>query len=155
MKQPLDGRWLKMLALIPLLSLAVACDPAPRRLTEPESIGVLSLPLRATIDSHFIRQAALSPRTTVTITSVGVLVDEANRPESPRNYRLELSSSAAPGAVADAGRLLLRTPGSPRFDEAMPCKLRPGVYNIVEPASGLTVGILIVYPDCRMEVYTG
>lgn len=34
------------------------------------------------------------------------------------------------------------------------CLLPPGVYGITD-SSGTLAGILIVYPDCRMEVYTG
>jgi hypothetical protein len=32
------------------------------------------------------------------------------------------------------------------------CLLPPGVYGITD-SSGALVGLLIVYPDCRMEVY--
>lgn len=32
------------------------------------------------------------------------------------------------------------------------CLLPPGVYGITD-SSGAVVGLLIVYPDCRMEVY--
>ena len=32
------------------------------------------------------------------------------------------------------------------------CVIPPGVYGIVD-AEGNLVGLLIVYPDCRMEVY--
>ena len=35
---------------------------------------------------------------------------------------------------------------------AEPCLIPPGVYGIVD-SSGNVVGLLIVYPDCRMEVY--
>jgi hypothetical protein len=33
------------------------------------------------------------------------------------------------------------------------CTLEPGVYGITD-STGRLVGILIVYPDCRMEVFT-
>ena len=32
------------------------------------------------------------------------------------------------------------------------CPLEPGVYGLVD-STGSLVGILIVYPDCRMEVF--
>lgn len=32
------------------------------------------------------------------------------------------------------------------------CLLQPGVYGITD-SNGALVGLLIVYPDCRMEVY--
>lgn len=32
------------------------------------------------------------------------------------------------------------------------CLIPPGVYGIID-AEGDLVGLLIVYPDCRMEVY--
>ena len=35
---------------------------------------------------------------------------------------------------------------------AAQCVLEPGVYGIVD-TSGSLVGILIVYPDCRLEVF--
>jgi hypothetical protein len=35
---------------------------------------------------------------------------------------------------------------------AVQCVFPPGVYGIVD-SSGTLVGLLIVYPDCRMEVY--
>lgn len=35
---------------------------------------------------------------------------------------------------------------------AAQCILAPGVYGIVD-SSGTLVGILIVYPDCRIEVF--
>lgn len=55
---------------------------------------------------------------------------------------LGLALSVAPAAAAET-----RLAGSS-------CVLPPGVYGITD-SSGTLVGILIVYPDCRMEVYTG
>ncbi|HST58865.1 MAG TPA: hypothetical protein VLK84_09260 [Longimicrobium sp.] len=51
--------------------------------------------------------------------------------------------AAAPAAAA---------PVADTFAPAMQCLLQPGVYGITD-SNGALVGLLIVYPDCRMEVY--
>jgi hypothetical protein len=40
----------------------------------------------------------------------------------------------------------------PLHASAVDCVIEPGVYGIVD-STGTLVGILIVYSDCRMEVY--
>jgi ABC-type sugar transport system substrate-binding protein len=53
-----------------------------------------------------------------------------------------LALVAAPAAAAQPERV-------PVMDD---CLLPPGVYGITD-SQGNLVGILIVYPDCRMEVF--
>ncbi|HKP77058.1 MAG TPA: hypothetical protein VJT67_16120 [Longimicrobiaceae bacterium] len=55
---------------------------------------------------------------------------------------------AVVAASAPASAATLREPAA----VAGPCVLEPGVYGILD-SQGEVVGILIVYPDCRLEVY--
>lgn len=54
-----------------------------------------------------------------------------------------LVAASAPASAAE-----LREPAA----VASPCVLEPGVYGIIG-SNGELVGILIVYPDCRLEVF--
>jgi hypothetical protein len=57
---------------------------------------------------------------------------------------MALGPGAAPAAAADpADRVAVA---------ADDCILPPGVYGITD-SQGNVVGILIVYPDCKMEVF--
>ena len=56
---------------------------------------------------------------------------------------LGMALATAPG-TAEASPVVRVSPAS--------CPLDPGVYGIID-SSGQLVGILIVYPDCRMEVF--
>lgn len=54
-----------------------------------------------------------------------------------------IALAAAPASAA-ASSVTARTPA---------CVLEPGVYGITD-STGKIVGILIIYPDCRVEVFT-
>lgn len=57
---------------------------------------------------------------------------------------LSVALALAPGAAPAAA--------PPERLAAADCVLPPGVYGIVD-SQGNLVGLLIVYPDCRMEVF--
>lgn len=138
-----------------VLSVA-ACGSLSESPTVPDARRSLSLPLEATVDSRFAGHATSAVRLAVRISANEIEVWDSKGIFEAGAYRLETFPSEPPaGGVAAGRRLLTRTMPPARLDEAMPCKLKPGVYNIIEAASGVTVGILIVYPNCRMEVFTG
>jgi hypothetical protein len=144
-------RYVGFLVSMVTLSLSMAgCESAPNPLSEPNPRATLLLPLNASVESQFVNYLTSAPRLTVTIAATGIEVSEPQQPSGIRSYRLE-----SVGSRSSAARLFSRTPAPPRLNETLPCRLRPGIYNIVEPISGLTVGILIVYPDCHTEIYTG
>ena len=139
-------------SILSLLVIAVsACDSAPVHPTAP----AVPLPLNATIESRYANLVTAAPRIVVTISAYDVEIHERLQTGSAREYRLEPSSSEVSTVSTHDFNSLSRPRIQLRLDEESPCKLRPGVYAIVEPTSGTVVGILIVYPDCRMEVYTG
>lgn len=140
-----------------LIALSVAaCDSISGGLTAPTERSLLSLPLEATVESRFASHITSAPRVAVTITAASIEIGEIRTGRVPLAYQLEMLSSERQGAGATQGlRLHTRTVPPLRLDEEMPCRLKPGVYSIIEPSTGVTVGILIVYPNCRMEVYTG
>lgn len=134
----------------------VACESGSGGVTSPAERASLSLPFEATVDSRFAGQPITSPRLTVRISASSIDVRGDQDQGGEHTSRLEIvASEKQSAAVVPGSRLLTRAVPSLRPNLDMPCKLKPGVYNIVEPISGQTVGILIVYPDCRMEVYTG
>lgn len=61
---------------------------------------------------------------------------------------LARSIAAAALGVAMTAAPAAASPTAP----AAQCLIAPGVYGIVD-STGKVVGLLIVYPDCRMEVY--
>lgn len=68
-----------------------------------------------------------------------------------------LQRIAARGLFAAAISIVLAAAPSvaaPIAEASVPaqCLLQPGVYGITD-SSGQLVGLLIVYPDCRMEVF--
>lgn len=62
--------------------------------------------------------------------------------------RALVAATIAAFAAAPAQAAPVMEAGAP----AVQCVFPPGVYGIVD-SSGTLVGLLIVYPDCRMEVY--
>ena len=112
----------------------------------------LSLPFRATIPLLYYTGPPSSAERLLTVTRDGAIFSAVEVNPVTTVYRLD--PSIAEPRDSRAARLL-RVPARPRSDEELqPCRIRPGVYAVVEPSTGTMVGILIVYPDCRMEVIT-
>lgn len=59
-----------------------------------------------------------------------------------------VAATIAAFAAAPAQAMRVAEAGVP----GVQCVFPPGVYGIVD-SSGTLVGLLIVYPDCRMEMY--
>jgi hypothetical protein len=70
------------------------------------------------------------------------------------SVRRTFMRSFAAAAIALAFAAAPASAAAPSVPAPTPaCVLEPGVYGITD-STGKLVGILIVYPDCRMEVFT-
>lgn len=150
----LTGRLKLTLFTLLLLPSIAGCEQERHPLAS-NAQPVLALPFTAAVPSAFLAGPSFSEQVTVTVTAEGLTIPSSAVTPTPV-YRLEQSSTVAPSINTRRLLLTARIPNTIRTDgEERPCKLRPGVYGVIEPSTGTMVGILIVYPDCRMEVFTG
>jgi hypothetical protein len=66
--------------------------------------------------------------------------------------RMLLGLSIALSAVICPSRLVANEPALDARAAALQCVIEPGVYAIMDAATEEVVGVLIVYPDCKLEI---
>jgi len=140
------SRWLVALIAPVLLSVGSGCDSGRATLAREGA----SRAIRVAVDSRFLENASAPGRVVeLTPAAAGAAVAQG------RSGRLELlSASTTPTAVERARRVAGVSTHARHIpmDMEKPCVIKPGVYAIVDEATGQLVGVLIVYPDCRLEI---
>ena len=142
---PVHASARRVLITAAALLVAAGCD-ASTRLTSPNRV-TLTFPLEVAFDLESVSGATTAAQPVFSVSRFAVV--PSDHATGPR-YRAEPMTEER----ARPWRSRATATAQPRFtlDGSDACKIKPGVYAIIDASTNTLVGALIVYQNCEKEI---